>query len=300
MRTLFSHYYRKLKKIKFRSQTKQKFTYEGYEIYLPSRHSIVELLKVEPFRNQVLRIAAEILVTTEQNHVVDVGANVGDTALTINKASRVSVNFSLIEPSEFFREYLLLNVHLFSKYEIIPKFVSPSFPIVEIGGDLLHWGGTAQVVDSKNSTIGTDMQISLHQIVREDTGLVKIDCDGQDTLILQNFLENTDFRPTIYFENTITDAKGLKESYEALTAATDRGYEFAIVSRSDGLVIWAGKIGTSHLLDLFWLQLNLRNMKRADLMYHTDILLVHKSKNHLFDEVITRIRSVQQDLGYLG
>ena len=295
MKDLLLKYYRIIKLAIFKIQTSQHLNYEGFQIVLPSKHSISTLLRLEPFRNSVLRSVSEFVLTNERNHVVDVGANIGDTALTIFKASRVPTKFTLIEPSEFFRDFLIQNSRYLQDYEIIPKFVSPHFPIVDIAGDFLHWGGTAQIVESKNSIISSTRQILLHDVVRGDTGLIKIDCDGQDTTILKIFLENSNFHPAIYFENTITDAPSLNNSCQTINLAFSKGYEYAIISRSDGLVIWAGQIGTTHLIDIFWLQLNVRRMDRPELMYHTDILLVHKDNKDGFNRIIKNIRDDQQN-----
>jgi FkbM family methyltransferase len=282
--------YRKAKALRFYSQNAREYCYEGFQIIVPSKHSIIQILRVEPKRNQVLRNAAEVLLTSTHNHVIDVGANIGDTALTITKASKVPLQLTLIEPSDFFRKYLQINSKYFLDYEIIPMFVSPHFPIKELSGELLHWGGTAQMVDSNSASIPATLQISLHETVRENTGLLKIDCDGQDTTILRGFLQNTQFFPTIYFENTIVDIPGLLNSRETIELAHTLGYEFAIIADSGGLLMWAGQLGLEHMCDIFWMQLNVRLMNKPELLYHTDILLVHKENKTKFYELLARIR----------
>jgi hypothetical protein len=137
------------------------------------------------------------------------------------------------------------------------------------------------------------MQISLHEVVKENTGLLKIDCDGQDTTILRNFLRNTKFFPAIYFENTIVDYPALINSQETVELAFTLGYQFAIIARNDGLLIWAGQLGVEHLCDVFWMQLNVRKMNRPDLLYHTDVLLIHRQDANKYKTMITQIRKYQ-------
>jgi FkbM family methyltransferase len=285
--------YRRAKSLRFRAQNSREYIYEGFQILVPSKHSIVQILASEPYRNHVLRHAAAVFLSTTHNHFVDVGANIGDTALTITKASHVPLQLTLIEPSGFFRKYLEINSKYFEDYEIIPKFVSPNFPIVNLPGELLHWGGTAQVIDSKSVSIPVNQQISLHDVVKENTGLLKIDCDGQDTTILRNFLRNTQFFPTIYFENTIVDYPSLINSQETVELAFTLGYQFAIIARNDGLLIWAGQLGAEHLYDVFWMQLNVRKMNRTDLLYYTDVLLIHSKDTNKYKKLITQIRKDQ-------
>ena len=285
--------YRRTKSLRFKTQNSREFDYEGFQILVPSKHSIIQILASEPYRNNVLRHAAAVFLSTTHNHFVDVGANIGDTALTITKASNVPLQLTLIELSGFFRKYLEVNSKYFEDYEIIPKFVSPNFPIVDLAGELIHWGGTAQVIDSKSVSIPVNQQISLRDVVKENTGLLKIDCDGQDTTILRNFLRNTEFFPTIYFENTIVDIPSLINSQETVELAFTLGYQFAIIARSDGLLIWAGQLGVEHLCDVFWMQLNVRKMHRPDLLYHTDVLLIHSKDANKYKNVITEIRKDQ-------
>ena len=71
------------------------------------------------------------------------------------------------------------------------------------------------------------------------------------------------------------------------------GYQFAIIARSDGLLIWAGQLGAEHLYDVFWMQLNVRKMHRPDLLYHTDVLLIHGKDANKYKNVITEIRKDQ-------
>jgi len=149
------------------------------------------------------------------------------------------------------------------------------------------------VIDSKSVSIPVNQQISLRDVVKENTGLLKIDCDGQDTTILRNFLRNTEFFPTIYFENTIVDIPSLINSQETVELAFTLGYQFAIIARSDGLLIWAGQLGVEHLCDVFWMQLNVRKMHRPDLLYHTDVLLIHSKDANKYKNVITEIRKDQ-------
>lgn len=280
------------------SQNSREYRYEGFEIVTPTKHSIIQILKTEAKRNQVLRSAAEILLTLKYNHVIDVGANIGDTALTITKASNVPLQLTLIEPSNFFRKYLEINSRHFLDYEIIPKFVASSFPIKELPGELLHWGGTAQIVESNSAWIPATQQISLHEIVRENTGLIKIDCDGQDTNILRDFLQNTQIFPTIYFENTILDLPGLQNSQGTIELAHRLGYEFAIISNNSGHLMWAGQLGVEHLYDIFWMQLNVRLMGKPEVLYHTDILLVHNENRTKFDELLASIRKTNENYDF--
>jgi FkbM family methyltransferase len=282
-----------IRSLVFGLQKQRRFNFEECEIIIPSRHSLIGIYSESPFANYALKTSGKYFLSKEMNHVIDVGANVGDTAILIKSQSPVEPKFTLVEPSEFYLEYLRLNMNLFSDSEIIDKFVSPNFPIVDLGKDLVHWGGTALLVESKSITIKSSDQVALHELVKVNTGFIKIDCDGQDTDILISFLKNSKLFPTVYFENTIRDKGDLAKSLEILELAKSCGYAFGSIWSHDGLLIWTGELNTNCVADIFRMQLNLQNIQQASRLYYTDVLLVQEKMGEVFSKFEAESRRLQ-------
>ena len=287
---------RKTKRFLFFRQRSITLSHEGYRIVAPSKHTIKSISKIEPFRNQFLRTTAKHFIASERNHVIDVGANIGDTALTILAGSLVEPKFTLVEPSNFFLKYLRLNVCYINQWEIVEKVVSPNYPITDLNSEMHYWGGTAQILSSETSLISQSQMISLHSLVTTRTGLIKLDCDGLDTQIFQTFLQNSNYLPVVFLENTITDRKSYVDSINVTTKALEVGYRFAAIARSDGLLIWGGEIGLDNLQDIFRMQLNFRHMNQEHLLYHTDLLLVPRALEIEFQTFLFDLRKQQDSL----
>ncbi|CAN2213637.1 hypothetical protein MCEMRE185_01052 [Candidatus Nanopelagicaceae bacterium] len=285
----------KIRRVRFFTQRSSHTFFEGHLISLPSRHSLFELQIQEPFRHQALKLAAKYFLTEQKNHVIDVGANVGDTAIVMNSGNHTKKTFSLVEPSPFFLKYLNRNSRIIGDCEIIEKFVSPNFPISELSADLQYWGGTALLVDSSTNKVTKSQQILLHELERDNTGIVKIDCDGQDSNILINYLEHSKSLPTIYFENTIASTSDLYKSLEVLELARNMGYGFVSALSNDGLLIWSGELKLESLRDIYQFQLNLTNLNQSNRLSYTDILLVQKSESESFFKFEKELRQHQEN-----
>jgi hypothetical protein len=131
----------------FFTQSSVTIDIHGYTILMPERHHLKQILEREPLRENLLAQVSRILMQSEDDVFVDVGANIGDTAAVVYaNASRVPCSI-LIEPSDFYFNYLKLNQGKFPKSEILQNFVAHEYPIQNLSGSLHHWGGTAKFVE---------------------------------------------------------------------------------------------------------------------------------------------------------
>jgi FkbM family methyltransferase len=284
-----------LRQLTFLRQSSVRIFFEGHQITVGSRHSLIKLQLQEPFRHQTLKLASKFFLSDQKNHVIDVGANVGDTAIIIKSGSVANTFFTLVEPSPFFLYYLNQNANVIGNCEVVCSFVSPNFPIIELSADLQYWGGTALLVKSKSKTITVSEQVSLHELERQNTGLVKIDCDGQDFDILLNYLNYTKEFPSIYFENDIKNENDLLKALEVLKLASAKGYGLVSVSSCDGLLIWSGELNIDSLKDILQYQLNLAYLNASSRLAYTDVLLVQKSDFNKFIEFEKELRKLQEN-----
>lgn len=284
-----------LRQLAFFRQSSVRIFFEGHQIAVGSRHSLIKLQLQEPFRHQTLKLASKFFLSDQKNHVIDVGANVGDTAIIIKSGSLTNTFFTLVEPSPFFLNYLNQNSNVIGNCQVICSFVSPNFPIIELPADLRYWGGTALLVKSNSKTITVSQQVSLHELERQNTGLVKVDCDGQDFDILLNYLNHSKEFPSIYFENDIKNKNDLLKALEVLKLAAVKGYGLVSVSSNDGLLIWSGELNIDSLKDILQYQLNLVYLNANSRLAYTDVLLVQKSEFTKFIEFEKELRKLQEN-----
>jgi FkbM family methyltransferase len=286
----------RIAKAEWLGQHDTNFKIGNYDLIIPSNHHIKEIMAREPFRENLLAQAARVLLTQTGDTFIDVGANVGDTAAVVLSNGSQNVRCILIEPSKYYFDYLIKNSTLFANALYLNKFVSNTYPKINIQGELHHWGGTAKLVDSTQQAIPIEDQIDLIELIDESVKLIKIDCDGLDYSILNSSLPRlVRFTPAIYYENEIKNKEQLAEAKNVIENLKILGYKKAIIARNCGTLIYAGLINDS-VIDLFNLQLLLHKQGLRSAIYYTDVIVFHSSKQREFAEVLQLVRTSQVQL----
>lgn len=211
----------------------------------PAKHSLRGLQKVQPYRNLDVGITAKCVSEKYPGEtIIDIGANIGDTAAMI--ASYSSNPLVLVEPSDYFHEILLENVKYLGNVTRIEKcFVSDK---TVLRGTLRHWGGTAQFQTLEHG--GQAFYSKRLDEISENARLVKIDTDGFDFSIINSGIDwLSRVQPLLYYENEIRDLESLHESNDVLKNLSKVGYDYFIVWDDPGFHI----ISTSALDALFGL-----------------------------------------------
>lgn len=198
----------------------------NYEIEVPENHLLVRLSKSQPYRDLCLGISTKYISTKYPNGtIIDIGANVGDTAAIIATYSRNKL--ILIEGSDYFFDILVRNTAQISN-EIITKKVLVSDG-TNVIGSFSHWGGTASFNEDSDGKIQTKTE-RLADIADINTCFIKTDTDGYDFKILTDSLEwLAERRPAIFFENQIMNIQDLECSNELYRSLMQIGYSYFIV-----------------------------------------------------------------------
>lgn len=287
----------KLNHENFFTQSSVTYDIHGYEILMPERHHIKQILEREPLRENLLAQGSRILIQSEDDVFVDVGANIGDTAAVVYANASQIPNSILIEPSDFYFNYLKLNQRNFPKSEILQRFVAHEYPIKKLSGSLHHWGGTARFIE-KDGIESTEQvsQIDLIEVINPRVKLVKIDCDGMDFRILKSVIPRLEKQsPAFYFENEITSLEQLSESKEVFKLLENAGYKYVIVARNCGALIYGGEIGES-LQDILELQYALHAQGLRSAIYYTDMLVFNSNQINEYLKTMDLMRHSQKIL----
>ena len=114
------------------------FSIGGFTITLPSKHLLIHVSKLQPKRDLFIGTVAKIVSDRyPDREIVDIGANIGDTAAII--ASQSNATMILIEGSDFYFNYLNLNAKLFPNKTVLHNCLILDGQ--DIKGTLIHWGG---------------------------------------------------------------------------------------------------------------------------------------------------------------
>ena len=212
----------------------------GFNIWLPSSHTLPGYQSL--YKNYDKKLKSIITYTEKVNGngaILDIGANVGDTAAYLRTFS--SSDIYCVEGDAFFLTYLYMNARIVPNIQIIDSFVRGLN--LDLGYEVQRTGGTASLKLSDEAKPALKM-ISLSEIVSkakiedERINLIKLDTDGFDFEIL---LGNNDviekYKPSIYFEYDIGfKEKGYTDSIEVILFLEKLGYSFIVYDNYGNLL----------------------------------------------------------------
>jgi FkbM family methyltransferase len=179
-----------------------RFNLCGSEILLPLAHDLALIRAGHPqYSSNIARLCAYVAEKYPDLHVIDIGANVGDTAAIIRELSQCPI--LCVEGDEYYYSILAENIRRakMPSVQAVRAFVATYTG--EIEGQLVSGGGTAHFVENKADPIKT---VKLSDLLKDFPGfqsskMLKIDTDGFDCSILRSELEWLGERkPVIFFE----------------------------------------------------------------------------------------------------
>jgi FkbM family methyltransferase len=193
------------------------------ELLLPLSHELPFYRTDHPLYGEAVgRIAARL-----GGPVVDIGANVGDTAAIVRAHSDVPI--LCVEGDEIFFRLLERNAGRLGDMELERAFVSGSEPLSPSGG-VERGRGTARLVGGSRLTTPLSVVLERHPRFARPA-LIKIDTDGMDVPIVManlDLLEQT--RPVLFFEYD----PHLGAGPQVFVALSHKGYDRGLVFENTG------------------------------------------------------------------
>jgi FkbM family methyltransferase len=191
------------------------------ELAVPLSHELAFYRKDHSLYGEAVGLIAAAL----QGPVVDIGANVGDTAAIVRAHSAAPV--LCVEGDEMFFDLLRRNVEQLGDVEVERAFVE-----APAAGGVARGRGTARVVAGAEELPSKALGAILDDHPRfARPALLKLDTDGMDVPILLANLELLErVRSTIFFEYD----PYLGATPEVFAALGDNGYGRALVYENTG------------------------------------------------------------------
>jgi FkbM family methyltransferase len=203
----------------------------GHEILLPLAHDLPLIRSTFPqYSTNIARLCSYVSEKYVDLHLVDIGANIGDTVAIIREFNQCPI--LCVEGDEHYFNILSANMlrAKFASVKIVRAFVATYTG--EIRGQLVSNGGTAHFVESETKPVKA---IKLSHLLNDfpefqSLKILKIDTDGFDCSILRSELEWLgQRRPIIFFEYDPFFFRN--QSYDGARIFDDLltvGYTFAI------------------------------------------------------------------------
>lgn len=252
----------------------------GVVIHLPADHRLPEYQRAHPLYDRFLpRLAAALPAGA---HVVDVGANVGDTLAAMHAASP-ALAFTCIEPDARFGTYLDANIaRLRARDPGLQVTVARAMVGKAVASAALASGnGTARAEPGQGMATTT-----LDALVDAPVALLKSDVDGYDWDVLDSgeALIARD-KPLLFFE-CLLDTAAQKAGFEATIARlAAQGYaDWTVFDNFGALLLRSpGPAPLFALLDYVWEQ----NQGRASrTIWYLDVLAATPRHRALLDRLL--------------
>lgn len=261
------------------------FAWCGRRLQLPLSHDLPRYANTFPYYNVTLGRLAAVIARCLRRPIVaiDIGANVGDTAVLLLGHGAGSV--ICVEGSPRFAELLRRNTR------DLPQVVGTECLVAFAGAPkhvrVAEAKGTGFVVESSEAELVPVMTLGeildRHRHDPTDVDLVKIDTDGYDGSIIRHHRAFfTDVKPVIHFEYLFSAAGGMSSATHlpdeaALDCLGAAGYDRLIIYRNTGEpVVYCSCVGSSARLRQLYAS--------GDLGVYADIAAFPESARMIADE----------------
>ncbi len=257
-----------------------------YLIKIPLKHSLSLFQKNYKLYNRFLPILSKCLTSDET--IIDIGANVGDTAISM--MNETTAKIICIEPSDIYFSYLEKNIRNLpalqqEQLSCIKAFVGTNV----FSGKLKHSGGTAVVEESINGNVKYK---SLDDLLKTSStiSLIKVDIDGFDYDALLSAKESIrKLKPILFWENQI-DNKTQFEGYEKLYNFLEKNdYKYLYIFDNFGNLMFENA-DYNALRNINSYVYSMKSFRCTRTIFYTDILAVSDKDNPRVNQVISEYK----------
>ncbi|MET8948673.1 FkbM family methyltransferase [Streptomyces sp. NPDC004542] len=257
----------------------------GHDIVLPLSHDLPVILSASPhYAQNLARLTAMTAAARQDLTIVDIGANVGDTAVLMRAAATAPI--LCVEGDELFLDLLRRNVEHLPDVEIEEAYVATADDTGRVH-TVVRQAGTATLVPPTSGPRPARPFRSLPAVLGShprfsSPGLVKIDTDGADPgIIVANGELLARARPVVFFEFAPLWAArtGDENPYRAVTALAEAGYRGALVYAHTGELLLLTRLTEPHV----WKDLGRYTLAHGNGSYY-DIAAFHTDDAELFEQ----------------
>ncbi len=224
----------------------------SFYVDMPGNNPQISNYKYEPEVNSQLgRLSLCIAAKYPDLTVIDIGANVGDTIAVIKTA--IDLPVIGIEGDNVSHSFLQRNTAQFNNITLVKEFLGEKQDTVPVSLEKKGWNTTlvpaaasAHVITLKT----LDAVLSENRLLDRCLKLLKIDCEGFDTIILRGatgLLQQQ--KPVLYFEYNKTNMDAIKEDgLSTLLSLEQYGYEHVIFFDNKGRHILSTPVNQHELI----------------------------------------------------
>ena len=194
----FYYQYNFLRIIRILFKIDQKILINGQELILPPGHLLTLYNYLYPKYDKFI---SELVVNINENEsVIDIGANVGDTLIRLI-GSNSKPNYYSIEADEYFFKYLKKNKENISNTQNRITLIKELVGIDLIGNLSNTTTGTKALVESNDGLKTRKLDEIIIENNIKNIALIKVDVDGYDYNVLFSGMNQIKkYKPVLFFE----------------------------------------------------------------------------------------------------
>ena len=248
----------------------------GVNILLPFSHNLPINKKIFPsYDENIGRLALLVKEKYNDLRMIDIGSNVGDTAVMVK--SKVDIPILCIEGEEKFVSLLQKNIKNFHYIFVEKSFVgNEEFT----NGDYVYSKGSGRIIEGEKQTeirFKTLEQIVPNYPEFKKSKLLKIDTDGFDCKIIKKEINLlSEMKPVIFFEYDPFFYKSEDDALGVFDLLLKAGYSAAVFYENTGDYILTANLANKDLIADLHYYFSGRRTER-----YCDVAVFHSEDNDL-------------------
>ncbi|HMP90060.1 MAG TPA: FkbM family methyltransferase [Kiritimatiellia bacterium] len=258
-----------------------------FTIYIPLSHNLpIDLKNFPEYNGDLVKLAALIRAKYQDLHIIDIGANVGDTAAMIR--SSIDSPILCIEGDGRYYNILTKNINSMPNVESVQCYIDARSASIQIAKSFGR--GTGYLDRSETSKSENVDTYTLPDILRQfarfsNAKLLKIDTDGFDGNIIRgasDWIKHA--HPIIFFEYAANlMAQNGDDGLSLFNFLAELGYTCATIHRDMGGIINAVEpLTAEQLKDID------REIRKGWLHAYVDITAFHSEDRDVFQSFSKR------------
>lgn len=257
-----------------------------FVIDMPGNNVQIGTYKYRPEANSLLGTLSACMAGKYPGMtVVDIGANVGDTIAIIKSAVDVPIIGIEGDPVSF--KFLANNTKQFQQVTVLQQFLGDKKQTLHVELEKSGWNTTLIPTENKGQELSLktlDEVLSENPSVSQNIKVLKIDCEGFDTIILRGATELLKAqKPVVFFEYNKTNMEAINEDgYSTLLSLEKYGYNSVIFLDLYGRYVLTTPISNHELIK----QLHDYSDDNISRIGYYDVCLFHDNDRDLEKEFI--------------
>jgi FkbM family methyltransferase len=262
----------------------------NYLIDMPGNNVQISTYKYRPDANDLLGTLSLCVAKKYPGlTVIDIGANVGDTVAVIKTA--IDVPVIGIEGDAVSYQFLERNTKQFQHVLILQQFLGEKKQTMQVELEKSGWNTTLIPTEGKGqelSLLTLDEVLEQQQLSNRESKVLKVDCEGFDTIILRGATGLIQaHKPAIFFEYNKTSMEAIHEDgLSTLLSLEKYGYRSVMFFDNYGRYMLTAPLSNHELIK----QLHGYSEDGVSQVGYYDVCLFHESDGDLQEKFTETVR----------